>query len=398
LGRGKANRRRSIDVTTDDDVSPYNVPDDTDMPPRVPCLVTFLQPFRLVENTKTKNWTASLEQVNGGTWDYVELHRIVGGLDIGMPPPFHMVVGHDGALALPPAPELRTTTAAVKAFNRSLGALLLGGTYCNAIGLDGLETGSILNWKFIRINGMKDGPNGFQVRARLQGSGALEAINLHQPRTVTFKELADSMKAGMALLSAAPEVSADLLLRGTTSLARRDWAGSLSNLWIVIEQLTSNLWRRDVTDRAQNSQAIPGRLRQLQDNRTWTISSKHELLHQIGTIEIALLETLGTARKARNDLSHRGTSPEERDAWAALDSCLGLWKLICPSSPIPLKDLDLKNHLLSDPFLPHRPTKIEPVAWFDYPRLPGEKEIEEQERLDRRNREPSSESDSSGIE
>jgi len=34
-------------------------------------------------------------------------------------------------------------------------------------------------------------------------------------------------------------------------MARQDWAGAVSNLWVIAEQLTAYLWSRDVIDESK---------------------------------------------------------------------------------------------------------------------------------------------------
>lgn len=80
---------------------------------RVPCMIAFLHPFRLVDVDGVAAWNAPIEQINGG-WDYVALHRLVGG-DVGLEPPYPLVVGRDGALALPPLADLRSLQLLVEA-------------------------------------------------------------------------------------------------------------------------------------------------------------------------------------------------------------------------------------------------------------------------------------------
>jgi hypothetical protein len=43
----------------------------------------------------------TIDDVNKRRWDYAELHRLAGGVDVGMPSPYHMVVARDGAVANP---------------------------------------------------------------------------------------------------------------------------------------------------------------------------------------------------------------------------------------------------------------------------------------------------------
>jgi hypothetical protein len=106
---------------------------------RVPCMIGYLHPFRIVEAETLEPWNCTIEQVNAKAWDYAALHEMAGGLDVGLPAPYHLVIARDGALALPPIPELRSDQAAVEYLNRCLAALLLGGIYCEAITSDGLD-------------------------------------------------------------------------------------------------------------------------------------------------------------------------------------------------------------------------------------------------------------------
>ena len=48
---------------------------------RVPCLIAYLDPFRIVETDTLAPWQVSIEDVNTLNWDYVKLHEIVGGID-----------------------------------------------------------------------------------------------------------------------------------------------------------------------------------------------------------------------------------------------------------------------------------------------------------------------------
>jgi hypothetical protein len=114
-------------------------------------MVAFLSPFRIVDAPDSVPWTVSIEQVNEQTWDYVALHQIVGGIDVGLAAPYHLVMGRDGSMALPVLPEFSAPEKAVGVFNHCLSALLLGGVYCTAIDLDGIDFGSLIDWKYLRI-------------------------------------------------------------------------------------------------------------------------------------------------------------------------------------------------------------------------------------------------------
>lgn len=87
------------------------------------------------------------------------------------------------------------------------------------------------------------------------------------------------------------------MLRGTTAYARRDWGAALANLWIVVEQMTSHLWERNVLKEAKEAPFITGRMDSLADNRTWTVSVKHEVLFQRGVLSASAFTELNQARR-----------------------------------------------------------------------------------------------------
>ncbi|MBI2783984.1 MAG: hypothetical protein HYX64_07930 [Gammaproteobacteria bacterium] len=340
-------------------------------------MVAYLAPFRIIDGAESQPWTVTIDDVNHSTWDYVALHGLVGGLDVGLQSPYHMVVSRDGAIALPILPEFRNLERAVQFINHCLAALLLGGVYCESIDCDALDFGKILDWRYLRVGTAAPArSNQFHRMIRILQAPPVEAIHLMSPRTAKMADLEAAMRSGRALLSEVPEVSPEFLLRGTTGFTRRDWGAALSNLWIVIEQITSHLWEVNVISGIRNSKAIPGRIDQLSDTRTWTIAARQELLCQIGVIDSSVLATLAVARKARNALAHTGKHPNEAESSAAFNSAIALLRCALPFKEIPLLALNLADQTLSDPFLPRKDIPLQPTHWMPIPKLPGEEEIE----------------------
>lgn len=361
---------------------------------RVPCMVTFIHPFRIVDGPESPTWDVTVEAVNHQSWDYVALHEIVGAVDVGLPEPYHMVISRDGCVALPPLRELRSDQQSVEFFNRCFAAMLLGGVYCEAISLDGLDFGSIIDWKYVRVHTSAPAvANRFHRLTRMRQASPLEAIALSSPRKASVAALVDGMTAGRAILEAVPELSGEFLLKGVTGIARRDWGSALANLWIVAEQITSNLWKLRVEKPAQDSNPIPGRSDQLADVRTWSISVRHKLLHQIGVLPLDTLAKLSKARKARNELNHRGKHPSTAAAQAAYVAVTELLRVAVPDLPIPLLTLDLADHSLSDPFEPPKTGPLNPTHWMEIPKLPGEAELERLEAKDHSDQRKSNRSD-----
>ena len=347
---------------------------------RVPCLVAFLHPFRIINRPESPDWYATIDQINTTTWNYIALHEMVGGIDVGLESPYHMVVCRDGGFALPPVPDLRADQAAVEFFNECFAAILLGGIYCEAITLDGLDFGSILDWKYVRVSSCSSAaPNRFHFLVRGQYASPFEAIALTEPRQIAMGELTKAAQAGRLVLETIPSVGGEFLLKGVTGYARRDWGTALANLWIVIEQLTSHLWNERIIDPANECKAIRSRIESLKDNRTWTISTRHELLFQREFLDAELYASLVDARKSRNQLSHDGKHPDEHDATAALLSVKKLLKLLLPSLEIPFVDMDLRDHTISNPFKGRESPLTSPTHWMEIRKLPGETELEKLE-------------------
>lgn len=356
---------------------------------RVSCMIAYLHPFRIVDAEGEADWDATVEQVNKRAWDYVALHRLVGGIEIGLPSPYHLVVGRDGSLALPPIDELRSVQAAVERFNRCLAGLLLGGVYCEAISPDGLDFGTIVDWSYIRVSRPGSAaPNIFHKHVRQMQSSPLEAIALVCPRKIALSDLQSAMASGLSVLDAIPTVKGEYLLKGTTGLARLDWGTALANLWIVVEQLVARLWDCKVVKPALADDPRKSRRSQLMDTRSWSASNRVEMLFQKGIIDLETLRALGAARKARNDLHHSGQHPSADDARSAYKGLAGLLTVALDGKRPSLLDLDLENHSLTDPFSAPRQIPGQPTLWMEIPKLPGEEDLERAEAEVRRARVP----------
>jgi hypothetical protein len=347
---------------------------------RVPCMVVYLHPFRLVNASDSPVWNATIDQINSRTWDYVALHKMVGGIDVGLAPPYHMVVSRDGALALPLIKELVDDQTAIQFYNTCLASFFIGGLFCEAVTLDCLDLGCIIDWSYVRVTTCASGaPNRFHNMVRLQRASSFEAIALEEPRSITFQELDQAYKAGKKVLDVIPEVEGEFLLRGVGGFARRDWGVALSNLWIIVEQLTSHLWKKHVLHKAKQISDIEGRLDFLNDQRSWTISARHELLFQLNVLSSQVYSELSKARKARNKLSHSGVLPNQAAASSTLDAVKELFKICLGNICAPFISIDLSESSLSNPFEPRKKTGLQPKYWMEIFKLPGEEELEKLE-------------------
>lgn len=156
-------------------------------PRKTRVMTAYLHPFRMIESERLDPCNITMDEVNNLSYDYIKLHEIADGLDVGLESPYYMLVCRDGAIALPPLPELSEHRIAVEYINKCFAALLIGGVYCEAISLGNIEFGSILDWKYIRVfPDSKMMPNRVRNLLRLQKAMPFEAIELHNPIKINF--------------------------------------------------------------------------------------------------------------------------------------------------------------------------------------------------------------------
>ena len=88
-------------------------------------MAAFISPFRIVSAADSVPWEPTIEDVNKRRWDYVELHRLVGGVDVGLPAPYHMVVARDRGGRTCGAGATKDIYSATEQFNRCFAAFLV---------------------------------------------------------------------------------------------------------------------------------------------------------------------------------------------------------------------------------------------------------------------------------
>src|SRR6185503_1582651 len=115
---------------------------------QIPVIIGNYAPFRLVLR-EGESWNPTLEQVNNNEYDYVKLSRMSTFIDIGIAP-FSLGVSFDGSLVLPATKEFRLQETALDKFNETLGILLLGGIYCEAVQPTDISYGSLFIGGYLR--------------------------------------------------------------------------------------------------------------------------------------------------------------------------------------------------------------------------------------------------------
>jgi len=193
---------------------------DNRMSEEIPVITGNHLPFRLVLRDSDEEWKLSLDQINALSYDYVKLHRASTFLDIGIAP-WSLGVCFDGTLVLPATKEYCKPENALACFNKVLCAILLGGTYCEAMSPDDVSRGLITPTLYCRILTPSGGPvAGFHAAIRTKHVGLMESIRLLHPKTIRTRTLENAYSVGRQRLcrlgATAPETL--LLLRALNSL------------------------------------------------------------------------------------------------------------------------------------------------------------------------------------
>lgn len=345
----------------------------------VPVITGNCLPFRLVLREGHDVWEPSIEQINNRAYDYVKLHRASTFLDVGIRP-LSMAVCFDGTLALPAIKQYRDPECALATFNRTLCEALVGGVYSEAMSPDDICLGRMTYTAYCKIIGAGRGAvSKFHKAIRTRCVGPLDAILLLDPETITDTELQTAVAIGRKRLRLMGPTTPETLLYGTTFFARNQWAESLIHLWTSIEQIIDAMWQEKmISESSVSGISKKARGAFLKDYRTWTASTKLEVLYQKELLPDTTYTLLNAARKARNSFAHYGTLPSREETEAALDGLLQIGSLRVTSYGDAC-ELDSVAELVKARSQVHadwerRGEPIEGVThWLDIPPVPGDK-------------------------
>lgn len=342
----------------------------------VPIIIASVNPFRLVRRDGDDTFTSTYDEINNRTYDYVKLSRMSTYLDVGLRRPFSMAVSFDGSFIVPALPEFRNLDIVTELFNNTLGKLLLGGIYVEAVSPNDVGKGQLyFNGYFFSWDA--PGPTArFHSQLRSKFLSIVDLPVLLRPPSLYVEELHTAFVEGSAIAAKIPTLSLPILVRGITNLISHQWAEALINLWSSVEQVISHIWEQHVINPISTQSKVPGRLDALKDHRSWTAATQIELLTQRKFIDTETNRLLSIARKARNEFVHKATNPDQKQTQAAAES---LFRLISRTltnfkRASTLKGLIkvYKSHdkLLTD-LSSSRKKLGEPEAWLAIPPVPG---------------------------
>lgn len=311
-----------------------------------PAYVSFINPFCIIRPDREDDFTVDLEQINGNSYDVWRLCRIVTTLRSPHLDSAALLICADGAIAAPKVPALKSIEDVLDVFNDVMCCLLIGGHLCEAIDLRDVVSGCLYKRRAIWPTDLGQSLNAhLHSTIRMRVASTIDTIRLSQPKNVSVTDFQSSYQGGRKILDKIRHLSPTLLLRGFTELQYGNTVDALSNLWIVVEQITEMLWatRFIDIDEMHPSPEIPNRRRSLgQDSRTWSTSVRQEILFQTGVIPSYAYSRIHPARKARNDLVHQGRRPSEEIVLTLFQGVLDLLEIASGIDPSRLRQLNIK--------------------------------------------------------
>ena len=291
------------------------------------CWVGYLSPFTVVVPNDEKPLSVELEDINRNTYDHGKLCGIVHSMDLGQADGLKMLICRDGAIALPMTSNYGNKEDVVDFYNKLLCQLLIGGHLCEAVDTRDIVTGQLHEGFAIwPVDFGQSASSNLHSKLRMRMAGSIDSIVLANPRNIQLQDFVSRVQVGQAVLTKVKNLTPTFLIKGVTELTYRNWSAALSNLWITAEQLTDYVWHNlFVGGSAFPIPELPARTKSMhEDNRTWSISVKQELLYSAGLLSQQEYALLFPARQARNKLVHEGKRVDEQVALDLFEAVSGL--------------------------------------------------------------------------
>jgi hypothetical protein len=272
----------------------------SDVPSYNPAWITFLFKQGTILFNEQNKLEITLDEINTNRYNGRELSKIIAILpNIDKNCNLPILVSVDGSISIPVNETYNTKELAVNKMNEIISALFLGGINLNAIHLGDLEQGTLLEGGEYNFSYIPSDYNRF----RNNGASISElGIFLH-PHYINVENFKQAYNIGFDLMQSI-SFSPLFLVQGYHSMQLWKTADALSNLWIVVEQLTDLILNKLPEHQADTI------YKALNITQAKKIHMKHKVLKEGNVISESCYNTLDKARDKRNDLVHEGKTPE----------------------------------------------------------------------------------------
>ncbi len=282
-----------------------------------------LKPYSAVISDKKLQINFSLDQINNNSYDGMQLSKVIGALSLENDDSLEALISYDGAIAIPQSENFPTRIDGITKLNEILCCLLLGGIHIEVLHPHELVVGTLYEkqslFSYLPSLHNQLRCNWVSITERLQP--------LMHSRVLNLNEIQKAYQEGREVVKSIPTFTPFFLLNGYTSLINQNNNDALNNLWIVVEQLTSELWDSQyVKNIDKHSDGVKSKHKKIQkkidDN---VISAKHELLKLAEIISSEVYRKLNRIRRTRNKLAHGGIQPNREvvvELWEILSELL----------------------------------------------------------------------------
>ena len=307
-----------------------------------PAWVTYITPFRLIVPDGEVPIESSLDEINGNTYNHGKLSKIVGTLPLGKQDlkDFKILLCYDGGIALPRYKSLSQKEDAVLLFNKILCNFLVGGIYCEAVDVRDVVCGQLYKKEFIwPVDYGGSASSQLHASLRTKVASLLQAAELIKPRAIFVSDIRKAFNIGEQITSIINNLTPQFLIRGATELQNKNWSSAISLLWTCVEQMSEFLWEKKFIANCERhpKQPLSGRIKSFQnDNQTWPISVKQEMLFQTGIINDITFANIYPARQARNRLVHKGDYVDPVTVFNLFDGVCQMLSLCSGIADLPL--------------------------------------------------------------
>jgi hypothetical protein len=270
-----------------------------------------------------EEWSPSIDEINAGSYEATKLFRSSLNVDVGIVP-LSLIVVFDGTLVLPACAEIPKQRA-LAIFNKHLTNLLLGGMLVEEVAPDDVTSGSLNFWGYHRHHVPRGRYTKLSQSLRMARGGPDESIMLYQPKKIAKASYLQIHEAGLCLSRKLPANLPTVLLPALTSFSNEKWERSLILSWTSIELIIEKMWKEKVLGGPGISGVSRKRRKDfLSDTRTWSSSTRIELLWQMGHISDSMYALADKARAARNAFIHSADDCSPEAARSGVDACLNL--------------------------------------------------------------------------
>lgn len=333
-------------------------------------------PFRLVI-ADSDEWSYSLDEINERLYDKTKLFRLTLNVDIGAAP-WSVIVLFDGTLLLPICDEFPKNTAR-SIFNKHLTNMLLSGLVVQEIAPDDISEGSLNWWGYHRHYSPRGRYTKLSQLLRTGRADVDDLVTLLDPPNISKADYQKRHHIGQSLSRVLPENLITVLLPSCTAYTEEKWERALILGWTSVELIVDKLW----TERIIRGSRIDGvnqkrRKQFLKDTRTWSSSSRIEMIWRQGLISDEIYSLVDAARAARNSFIHSATNCEPDQARSAIEATMLLIEGIAHGEKIPfdakslIESLDESTTHFSLPIQDESGQLLaEPLCWRPLDPAPG---------------------------